>query len=204
MNVGTGLSPGTVLAGRYEIQSEIGRGERSIVFEALDTQRDRRVAVKLLSPLAAIAHLMREQLRRYSDELASVQHAGILKPIELLEAGLETLIVMEQAEGSDPREPGRCTGSAQPARGRGDRSLRGGGARGRTRPGSAAPGREAVERVAAGSGRAAVDRLWLLEPRRPRGAPGGPETGQQHRVPVSPSCCRGATPTRARTSTRSG
>lgn len=101
MNVGTGLSPGTVLAGRYEIQSEIGRGERSIVFEALDTQRERRVAVKLLSPLAAIAHLTREQLRRYSDELASVQHAGILKPIELLEAGLETLIVMEQADGSD-------------------------------------------------------------------------------------------------------
>jgi serine/threonine protein kinase len=101
MNAGTGLSPGTVLAGRYEILGEIGRGERSIVFEARDTQRDRRVVVKLLSPLAAIAHLTREQLRRYSEALASVEHPGIVKPIELIEAGLETLIVMERVEGSD-------------------------------------------------------------------------------------------------------
>ncbi len=101
MNAGTGLSPGTVLAGRYEILCEIGRGERSIVFEALDTERDRRVAVKLLSPLAEIAHLTRGQLRRYSDALAGVEHPGILKPIELIEAGLDTLIVMERVEGSD-------------------------------------------------------------------------------------------------------
>jgi serine/threonine protein kinase len=101
MKAATGLSPGTVLAKRYEILREIGRGERSIVFEALDSQRDCRVAVKLLSPAVPIAHLMREQLRRDAEALRAVDHAGILRPIELLEAGFSTLIVTELVEGVD-------------------------------------------------------------------------------------------------------
>ena len=99
MNAATGLSPGTVLANRYEILREIGRGARSIVFEA--REGDRRVAVKLLSPPAPIAHLAREQLRRASEALRAVEHPGILKPSELFDAGFSTLIVMDLIEGGD-------------------------------------------------------------------------------------------------------
>lgn len=99
MNAATGLSPGTVLANRYEILREIGRGAHSIVFEA--REGDRRVAVKLLSPPAPIAHLAREQLRRVSEALRAVEHPGILKPSELLDAGFSTLIVMDLVEGGD-------------------------------------------------------------------------------------------------------
>ena len=101
MNAATGLAPGTVLAQRYEILREIGRGERSIVFEAHDSEREERVSVKLLSPPAAIAHLAREQLRRDSDALRAVDHPGIRKPRDLIEAGFATLIVADWIEGVD-------------------------------------------------------------------------------------------------------
>lgn len=101
MNAATGLSPGTILAKRYEILREIGRGERSIVFEARDSHRDCRVAVKLLAPAVPIAHLIREQLHRDAEALRAVDHPGILMPIELLEAGFSTLIVTELVDGVD-------------------------------------------------------------------------------------------------------
>ncbi len=101
MNAATGLAPGTVLAQRYEILREIGRGERSIVFEAHDSEREEQVSVKLLSPAAAIAHLTRDQLRRDSDALRAVDHPGIRKPRDLLEAGFATLIVADWIEGID-------------------------------------------------------------------------------------------------------
>lgn len=101
MNAATGLAPGTLVARRYEIVREAGRGPRSIVFEARDTTCDRRLALKLLSPPAPIAHLVREQLRRDAEALRAVDHPGLLAPTDLIEAGFDTLVVRDWIDGLD-------------------------------------------------------------------------------------------------------
>ena len=45
------LAPGTVLAGRYRIERELGRGGIAIVFRAQDEKLNVPVAVKLLVPV---------------------------------------------------------------------------------------------------------------------------------------------------------
>ena len=55
---GTSASPGDVMkletgslfAGRYEIQGTLGKGGMGIVYLAMDTQLEEKVAVKLLRP----------------------------------------------------------------------------------------------------------------------------------------------------------
>ncbi len=49
------LSLQSVVAGRYSLEREIGRGGMGVVFLARDVARDRPVAIKLLPPALAAA-----------------------------------------------------------------------------------------------------------------------------------------------------
>ena len=55
------LGPGDLLAGRYEIVRELGRGGFSIVYLATDRSLSTPVAIKLLVPPPASAQLARER-----------------------------------------------------------------------------------------------------------------------------------------------
>ena len=57
------LAAGTLLRGRYEIVREIGRGGYSVVYLARDRELDGEVALKLLVPPPAAAHVARERMR---------------------------------------------------------------------------------------------------------------------------------------------
>jgi eukaryotic-like serine/threonine-protein kinase len=77
------FAPGTLLAGRYEIEREIGRGGMAEVFAARDRLEERRVAVKVLRP--DLAHLVGAD--RFLREIAiagRVQHEHVL---HLLDSG---------------------------------------------------------------------------------------------------------------------
>ena len=50
---GTGIGPGTVIGGRFEVLRELGRGGFGVVFEARDRELGRLVAVKVVRPGAA-------------------------------------------------------------------------------------------------------------------------------------------------------
>ena len=58
------LEPGDVVADRFVIENEIGRGGFSIVYAARDRSDNRPVAVKLLVPPPASAVLALERLKR--------------------------------------------------------------------------------------------------------------------------------------------
>jgi hypothetical protein len=95
------LAPGTRLRGRYEIVREIGRGGYSIVYQARDLDVGSDVAVKLLVPPPATAHLARERLRREVQAVRNLSHANIVAVYDLLDEDPWSFIVMEYVAGSD-------------------------------------------------------------------------------------------------------
>ncbi len=94
-------APGKVLRGRYEILREIGRGGYSIVYQARDRDVGGEVALKLLVPPPATAHLARERLRREVHAVRGLSHANIVAVYDLLDEEPWSFIVMEYVAGSD-------------------------------------------------------------------------------------------------------
>ena len=88
------FSPGTSLAGRYEIIKELGRGGMGEVYLAEDTNLKRQVAIKVLpQPFA----LDQERLARFEREarvLASLNHPNIATIYGLERSDGRQLLVM--------------------------------------------------------------------------------------------------------------
>jgi len=95
------LGPGDLLAGRYEIVREIGRGGFSIVYLATDRELGTPVALKLLVPPPASAQLARERLRREVQAVRGLAHANIVGVHDFLEEGSWSFVVMEYVAGPD-------------------------------------------------------------------------------------------------------
>ena len=99
MQAPLGLPSGSVIADRYEIGNELGRGERSIVYAARDRSTGAEIALKLVLLAPATAHFARERLRREAELVRALAHPGIVRPIEILEHGSWSLIAMERVTG---------------------------------------------------------------------------------------------------------
>jgi len=95
------LPIGTVLTDRYEILREIGRGGYSVVFAARDRDLGTDVAIKLLVPPPAVAHIARERMRREVQAVRGLSHQHIVAVHDFVEDGPHSFIVMELVDGSD-------------------------------------------------------------------------------------------------------
>ena len=95
------LAAGSLLRGRYEIVREIGRGGYSVVYLARDRELDGEVALKLLVPPPAAAHVARERMRREVQAVRGLSHANIVAVFDFLEDGPWSFIVMEYVRGPD-------------------------------------------------------------------------------------------------------
>jgi serine/threonine-protein kinase len=93
-----------VLAGRYSIERELGRGGMGLVLLARDVALDRPVAIKLLPPALAARPDAREQFLREARTAAGLSHPNIV-PIHLVEAhGDLVFFVMGYVDGETLRE----------------------------------------------------------------------------------------------------
>ncbi len=101
MTASSFLAPGAVLAGRYEILRELGRGGYSVVYLARDRTVGSDVALKLLVPPPAAAQLARERMRREVQAVRGLSHANIVAVFDFLEDGPWSFIVMEYVAGPD-------------------------------------------------------------------------------------------------------
>ena len=93
------VAPGTVFAGRYEIQDPIGAGGMGEVYRALDKNLARHVAIKILP--AAFAE-DKERMARFEREaklLAVLNHPNIAAIHGLEESEGRRFLVLELAEG---------------------------------------------------------------------------------------------------------
>ena len=108
------LGPGDLLAGRYEIVRELGRGGFSIVYLATDRSLSTPVAIKLLVPPPASAQMARERLRREVQAVRGLVHSNIVGVHDFLEEGAWSFVVMEYVEGPDLAVRVRDRGPLQP------------------------------------------------------------------------------------------
>jgi hypothetical protein len=108
------LSLQQVLAGRYSIERELGRGGMGIVLLARDVALDRLVAIKLLPPHLAASAESRDRFLREARTAAGLSHPNIV-PIHLVEqAGTLVFFVMGYVEGATLRERVARTGPLSP------------------------------------------------------------------------------------------
>ena len=98
------------LAGRYSIDSELGRGGMGIVYLAREVHLDRLVAIKLLPPGRAAQPSLRERFLREARLAAKLSHPNII-PIHAVEAtGGFVYYVMAYVDGETLAERVRARG----------------------------------------------------------------------------------------------
>jgi beta-lactam-binding protein with PASTA domain/predicted Ser/Thr protein kinase len=93
-----------ILANRYELGAEVGRGGMARVYIARDRLLERVVAVKVLSELDAHDTTGIERFRREAQAAASLNHPGIVGVYDWGEDDDTAFIVMEYVDGQTLRD----------------------------------------------------------------------------------------------------
>ena len=93
---GSGIGPGTVIGGRFEVLRELGRGGFGVVFEARDRELGRLVAVKVVRPRRGVDPSM---LRAEAEAAATLHHPNIVTVHDLGSAHGEGWLVLELLRG---------------------------------------------------------------------------------------------------------
>ncbi len=104
--------PVAVLGDRYELRALIGRGGMGEVYEAVDRQLGRTVAVKVLRPELAADRAFAVRFRREARTAARLSHPGIVAVHDIGEDDGRVFIVMEFVAG---RNLGRVIHDEAPA-----------------------------------------------------------------------------------------
>jgi tetratricopeptide (TPR) repeat protein len=97
------VGPGTVLAGRYTLDREVGRGGMATVYLARDSRHNRAVAVKILRAEIA-AWLGHERFLREIQIAAGLTHPHILPLYDSGETGGLLYYVMPYVDGESLRD----------------------------------------------------------------------------------------------------
>src|SRR5437016_4054453 len=79
------LSPGRILAGRFVIKAELGRGAAGQVFRAYDRATKTKVALKLVRAHVASRRSALDRLGREVQHAREVQHPNVCRVYELHE-----------------------------------------------------------------------------------------------------------------------
>jgi serine/threonine-protein kinase len=92
---------GTVLAGRYKVESTLGSGGMAVVYRAEDDILGRAVALKTLHPCYAEVPSFRRRFRQEARAMASLDHENIVKVYDISQNGEVPFIVVECIAGRD-------------------------------------------------------------------------------------------------------
>jgi tRNA A-37 threonylcarbamoyl transferase component Bud32/dienelactone hydrolase len=107
------LRPGSLLAGKYRIIEEIGRGGMGVVYKAEDIKLKRRVALKFLPPHLMDSPELKERFLIEAQAAAALSHPNICVIHEVGESEERPYIAMEYVEGQTLRDMLRA-GSLKP------------------------------------------------------------------------------------------
>jgi eukaryotic-like serine/threonine-protein kinase len=104
-----------ILAGRYSLERELGRGGMGIVYLARDVGLDRPVAIKLLPPGLAADAALRERFLREARTAARLSHPNIVPIHAVEESGRLVWFVMAYVPGESLGQRLRLRGALTPA-----------------------------------------------------------------------------------------
>src|SRR3954451_20089406 len=97
------LPPGTVLGQRYEIVALLGEGGMGAVYEALDRELERPVALKVIRPELAKSKAIIDRFKQELLLAREVTHRNVIRIYDLGEADSIKFITMEFVQGEDLR-----------------------------------------------------------------------------------------------------
>ena len=89
---------GDLIADRYRVESELGRGGMGVVLRAHDTRLNRTVAVKML-PANAQSELLRQRLASEARIASALNHPGIATVYDFIEQDEAAFIIYEFVPG---------------------------------------------------------------------------------------------------------
>ena len=94
------LPPGTLIAGKYELEGLLGEGGMGAVYQATNLSIGRRVAIKILHATVSDREDVRRRFEMEAKAAAVISHPGIVDVLDMgqTEDG-EPFIVMEHLEG---------------------------------------------------------------------------------------------------------
>ncbi len=93
------LKAGSLIAGKYRILEEIGRGGMGIVYKVEDTQLKRTAALKFLSPDSTAIPSREKRLAQEARTASALNHPNICTIYEVGETEGNSYIAMEYVEG---------------------------------------------------------------------------------------------------------
>jgi eukaryotic-like serine/threonine-protein kinase len=94
------LAPGSILAGRYKVLSEIGRGKLGIVYKVQHAVLDRPVAVKVLFEEVKATDTAFLRFQREAETASSLNHPCVVKIFDFgIAEGRFPFLVMDYVEG---------------------------------------------------------------------------------------------------------
>jgi serine/threonine-protein kinase len=100
--------------GKYEVLAHIASGGMGAVYRARDTESNREVALKVLSPEMAAKPAMLERFRREARHASKLRHENIVTIYEFGEAGGTCYLAMEYIDGVDLHEYSERKGPLDP------------------------------------------------------------------------------------------
>jgi len=102
------IERGAVLAGRYQIETTIGKGGSGVVLRAFDRIAQSPVAVKILKPELAADPRWGERFSRELRLARQIQHANVCRVFDIGEADGHRFLTMELASEGTLRTGGRA------------------------------------------------------------------------------------------------
>ncbi len=88
-----------IVANRYRLRDQLGRGGMGIVWRAYDERLGREVALKVLHPWVADDAELRARFEREAAALARLEHPNVVRLYDVLEDRGQTVLVLELVEG---------------------------------------------------------------------------------------------------------
>jgi len=108
------IERGAVLAGRYQIETTIGKGGSGVVLRAFDRIAQAPVAVKILKPELAADPRWVERFSRELRLARQIQHGNVCRVFDIGEADGHRFLTMELASEGTLRTGGRADAPARP------------------------------------------------------------------------------------------
>jgi serine/threonine protein kinase len=106
----TALTQGSLIAGRYEVLSPLGKGGMGMVYKAHDRMLEETVAIKVLRAEFANTGEMAKRFRHEIKLARKVSHRNVCRIHEYGEDGSVRYISMEYVEGTDIKQLARDKG----------------------------------------------------------------------------------------------
>ncbi|MBN2198475.1 MAG: protein kinase [Candidatus Aminicenantes bacterium] len=110
------LARGSLLAGRYEVIEEIGRGGMGRVYKVFDRKIKEVVALKLIKPEISVSETAVERFKNELRFARRIAHRSVCRMFDVGEDGLTHFLTMEYVPGEDLKAFIRRSGQLTPSK----------------------------------------------------------------------------------------